>query len=167
MIPRKVCKGIIVFLCLFLVACSSVAFLGRSFHSKGEVFLVVKAYPTEEVLFEKPVRTNEIFAYRYRHSVFQDDVHQTYVVCEDGYFVLKNVTSSERVLTLPYPGFEIPVVMARTDRKTLTVEIEKRLDEIMVVAGHDNALILSGTEIPLSKISKDGTILKICLKKRD
>lgn len=149
---------------LSIVSHFSFVTYGCSYHYHIGI-LTVEAYHTEEILFEKPVWENEIFVYCYKHSVFRDNVYQTYTISPNGDFLLKMVTSSQRVLSLPYPGFEIPIDLEQGNKEFLTIEINKVVKELIIVAGGESTLIFDGKTIPLINIGKDGTILRIYLKK--
>jgi len=129
----------------------------------GAQVLAIQDYRTGRDLFSSLIKEGS-FTYQFRHSVFGDDVRQVYSIAPGKRFLLRKVMSSPRVLSLPYPGFELCIPLEKSSKKVIALPLRRFQDELILVVGSDNLFLLNGKAIRLNEIAPEGTILRTYLK---
>ena len=160
---RIIVTGILLVLLLFLfTGCSSLKV-------KHPTVLVIENFQTGELICESKIRQGDVIQYDFTHSVYRDRVLQTYIVSEKGQFVLAKVTSTPRVLSLPYPGFERSLSLEETNQAFVEIEMHTVQKQIIVVVGGehtDNRLTVGRQTIRFKDLVGDGAIVRMHIDKK-
>jgi hypothetical protein len=144
-------------LLFFFTACS----LWEVKHTR---VLIIENFKTGERLWESHIREGEMIYYDYVHSVYRDRVRQTYKVSGKGQFILIKVTSTPRVLSLPYPGFERSLSLEESNKTSVEIEMHMVQQQIIVVVGGeytDNRLTVGQQSFGFRSLVGDGAIVRM------
>jgi hypothetical protein len=149
-------------LLLFFTACSPLEI-------KHTSVLVIENFQTGERLWESHIREGDIIHYDYVHSVYRDRVRQTYRVSGKGHFILIKVTSTPRVLSLPYPGFERPLSLEESNKVSVEIEMHIVQQQVIVVVGGeytDNRLTVGQQSFGFRSLVGDGAIIRMYIDEK-
>jgi hypothetical protein len=129
--------------------------------------LVIENFETGKLLWKSPIREGDIILYDYIHSVYRDRVYQTYKVSMEGHFILIKVTSTPRVLSLPYPGYELSLSLEESKKVLVEIDMHTVQQQIIMVVGGeytDNRITIGDQTINFRNLVGEGAIIRMLIQ---
>jgi hypothetical protein len=133
---------------------------------RENTLLMVEIVREGRVLWQYPVKEGDEILHQYVHSVYGDEVYETYRVTSRGALSLVKVRSSPLVLYTIYPGFDLPPDSGEKSGGLVEVRMNKEQEHLVMSVGGDvtdNRLTVGPQRVKFNGIIGDGAVIRIYL----
>jgi hypothetical protein len=155
--------GLVLLVSLTPFACTGV----KAQEVRKNSLLMIETVREGRVLWQYPVKEGDEILHQYVHSVYGDEVYETYRVTSRGALALVKVRSSPLVLYTIYPGFDLPPDTGEKSGDLVEVRMNKEQEELVMSVGGDvtdNRLTVGRQRVKFNGITGDGAVVRIYLR---
>lgn len=141
---------------------------GKVRGAPNNTLLMIETVREGRVLWQFPVKEGDEILHQYAHSVYGDEVYETYRVTPSGGFALVKVKSSPLVLYTIYPGFDLPPDAGEKSGDLVEVRMNKEQENLVMSVGGDvtdNRLTVGRKRVKFNGITGDGAVIRIYLRR--